>query len=249
MSRVVILATSLLAVLFLAVPTPGMQTPKFLHGEVVDAHRRPVAAPGGRPFANSVVLVSDFRIDRSSNTIRDIYLTVTNDRGECVLTGNAGSYVSINVWDPRYQPRSLPYPGFGVPFPSAGQTGRAQLELDPSSSISGTITDCRTGAPMNGVRVIFALSETGVYLAMATTNEKGEYRIDRSKPDGYELWCFTLPFLPGKPGTPRIYAAYSVVKGESTFILKRGGNRIVNFAIAPAGTYEEGESPPFAAQR
>ena len=100
----------------------------------------------------------------------------------------------------------LVFAGLFLPAPLLAQT----VEL---TTLSGTVTDAETGAPLEGAHVFIAVSLNG-----AVTDANGRYRLDGVPVGAHRLYVSRLGYEP----EPR------------DVLLRRGGMHVFDFALKPA---------------
>lgn len=145
---------------------PAGPGPGVLEGTVVD--------DAGDPVADTEVTISGDGLDRT---------TTTDASGGYRLEDvPAGDYDGVTATADGYN-ESDPV---NVTVPPNGAASGVDFQVaERTAAVNGTVTDARSGDPIEGATV--EVARNGTVVATASTNATGEYRIDGLDPDEYDV--------------------------------------------------------------
>ncbi|MFI5776759.1 carboxypeptidase regulatory-like domain-containing protein [Nocardia sp. NPDC051570] len=128
--------------------------------------------------------------DRSGAPVAEATVVVTDPRGEVVaaaVTGSDGDYAMPGLFPGPFTvtASALGYLPAAVPAEFGGAANpRCDLLLTPAATIVGTIRHDRTDRPVPDARITL-LTDDGVTIAAATTDEDGTYALTDLTPGAY----------------------------------------------------------------
>lgn len=162
---------------------------------------RVVTAEGGEPVADARVQYhreasTGMPFGGGSRSVvaqgRGVVRTGTDGRFR--ITGLRGGLIQLVAVANGYAtPEAIP-----VPIAVAEHVDGVELRVDPARAISGTVTAAADGAALTGIRV--DARQPGVGPRGATTDERGNFRIDGLVPGQYSLSAAGDGFLPNRRG-------------------------------------------------
>ena len=157
----------------------------------------------------------------SSAPLQSVYVTAINETGSVTyastdFTDSDGNYeVFTNLATGIYNVTVDFAEGYlmkevtGVSVTAGEMTNNVDLALDRSATISGTVTDSGSSAPLQGV-LVFAVDSNGDYITSDSTNSSGQYTLNTNLVTG--TYNITAPFPDNH--FPNMVSGVAVVAGS-----------------------------------